>query len=118
MRLLTFFNECTTAPLTYYENSRAQQIIKNNQIFQRPGIGALVSLLKNPRPSLEDEDPKKLGSEYEAQESEGCEEEVIKVQILFDYTTVCIMSMLRQVRDVRKKKSAKCKFSLTILLCV
>ncbi len=56
MRLLTFFNECTTAPLTDYENSRAQQIMKNNQKFQRLGIGILVSIFKNPQPPAEDED--------------------------------------------------------------
>jgi hypothetical protein len=46
--------------------------MKNNQIFQRLGICALVSLLKNPRPSVEDEGPKKLGFEYEPQANEGC----------------------------------------------
>jgi hypothetical protein len=34
--------------------------MKNNQLFQRLEIGTLVSVLKDPRPSLEDEDPKKI----------------------------------------------------------
>jgi hypothetical protein len=61
-------------------------------MFQRLGIGTLVSILKNPRPPVEDEGPENQD-----------------------------MSMsLRQMRDVKKKKkkSARCKFSSTILLCV
>jgi hypothetical protein len=69
--------------------------MKTNQLFQRLEIGTLVSVLKDPRPSLEDEDPKKSRSEYEPEANEGCEEEEIsKVQILLDYTTVCIMSII------------------------
>jgi hypothetical protein len=70
-----FVNECIATPLTEYENSRAHQIMKNNQMFQRLGIDTKVSILKNPQPLAEDEGPKKLGSEYEPQENEGCEEE-------------------------------------------
>jgi hypothetical protein len=84
----------STAPSTEYEKSRGQQIMKNNQIFQRLGIDVLVSLLKNTCPSMEDEGPQKLGFEYEPQANEGCEEEVSKVQILLEYTTVCIMSII------------------------
>jgi hypothetical protein len=44
---------------------------------------------------MEDEGPKKSGSEYQPQANEGCEEEeVIKVQILLHYTTLCIMSII------------------------
>jgi hypothetical protein len=70
--------------------------MKNNQMFQRLGIGTLVSILKNPQPPVEDEGPKKSGSEYHPQANEGCkeEEEVSKVQILLHYTTVCIMSII------------------------
>jgi hypothetical protein len=39
--------------------------MKNSQKFERLGIGILVSILKNPQPPTEDEDPEKLGSEYE-----------------------------------------------------
>jgi hypothetical protein len=39
--------------------------MKNNQIFQRLAIGTLISILKNPRPPVEDEGPEKSGSEYE-----------------------------------------------------
>jgi hypothetical protein len=63
-------------------------------MFQRLGIGTLVSELKNPQPHAEDEGPEKLGYDYEPQANEGCEEEVGKVQILFHYTTVCIMSII------------------------
>jgi hypothetical protein len=67
----------------------------NNQLFQRLGIGTFVSILKNPRPSVEDEGPQKSGSEYEPEANEGCEEkEVSKVQILLGYTTMCIMSII------------------------
>jgi hypothetical protein len=73
----------------------AQQIMKNNRMFQRLGIGTLVSILKNPWPPVEDEGPKKSGYEYEPQENEGCEEEeVSKVQIILHYTTMCIMSTM------------------------
>jgi hypothetical protein len=69
--------------------------MKNNQMFQRLGISALVSLLKNTCSSVDDEGPKKSGYEYELQANEGCEEEgVSKVQILLDYTTMCIMSII------------------------
>jgi hypothetical protein len=49
--------------------------MKNNQMFQKLGIGTLVSILKTPWPPAEDEGPKKLGFEYEPQENEGYEEE-------------------------------------------
>jgi hypothetical protein len=68
--------------------------MKNNQMFQRLWIGTLVSILKNPRPLVEDEGPEKLGSKYHPQANEGCEEEVSKVQILLHYSTVCIMSII------------------------
>jgi hypothetical protein len=70
--------------------------MKNNQIFQRLAIGDMVSLLKNTCPSVEDEGPQKSRSEYEPQANEGCEEEeeANKVQILLEYTTVCIMSII------------------------
>jgi hypothetical protein len=69
--------------------------MKNNQMFQRLGIGTLVSILKNPRPPVEDEGPEKSGSEYHPQENEGCEEEEVSmVQILLHYTTMCIMSII------------------------
>jgi hypothetical protein len=58
--------------------------MKNNKMFQRLGIGTLVSILKNPRPSVEDEGPKKSGSEYELEANEGCEEEEVnKCNTLF-----------------------------------
>jgi hypothetical protein len=66
-------------------------------MFQRLGIGTLVSILKNPRPLAEDEGPEKPRSEYETQANGGCEEEeeeVNKVQILLHYTIVCIMSII------------------------
>jgi hypothetical protein len=70
--------------------------MKNNQMFQRLGIGTLVSILKNPRLPVEDEGLEKSGSKYQPQANEGCEEEeeVSKVQILLHYTTVCIMSVI------------------------
>jgi hypothetical protein len=44
---------------------------------------------------VEDEGLEKLGSEYEPQADEGCEEEKVnKVQILLHYTIVCIMSII------------------------
>jgi hypothetical protein len=44
---------------------------------------------------VDDEGPKKSGYEYELQANEGCEEEgVSKVQILLDYTTMCLMSII------------------------
>jgi hypothetical protein len=47
------------------KNIWAQQIMKNNQMFQRLGISTLASILKNPRPPVEDEGPEKSGSKYE-----------------------------------------------------
>jgi hypothetical protein len=46
---------------------------------------------------VEDESPQKSVSEYVPQTNEGCEEEgeeVSKVQILLNYTTVYIMSII------------------------
>jgi hypothetical protein len=70
--------------------------MKNNQMFRKLGIGTLVSILKNPRPLVEDEGPEKSGSQYEPHKNEGCEEEeeVSKVQILVHCTTMCIMSII------------------------
>jgi hypothetical protein len=53
-------------------------------MFQRLGNGTLVSILRNPEPPVENDGPKKSGSEYEPQGNEGCEEEVSMVQILFN----------------------------------
>jgi hypothetical protein len=70
--------------------------MENNQMFQWLGIGTLISILKNPQAPVEDEGLEKSGSEYEPQANEGCEEEeeVSNVQILLQYTTVCIMSII------------------------
>jgi hypothetical protein len=70
--------------------------MENNQMFQWLGIGTLISILKNPQAPVEDEGLEKSGFEYEPQANEGCEEEeeVSNVQILLQYTTVCIMSII------------------------
>ncbi|KAG8076798.1 hypothetical protein GUJ93_ZPchr0006g45131 [Zizania palustris] len=53
----------TVAPLSDYEKLRAQQIMKNNQVLQSIGLGALTLILKSAH--VEDEDPQKSGSEYD-----------------------------------------------------
>ncbi len=82
------FNECTVAPLTDYEKGRDKYIMENHRVFRSLGITDLSSLFKNARAIVEDEGPQKSGSEYEPQDNEGYEEEVSKVQFLFEYTTM------------------------------
>ncbi|PVH34869.1 hypothetical protein PAHAL_7G050900 [Panicum hallii] len=55
------------ASFSEYEKERAQHIMRNNQIFQRLGIGQLASLLKNV--------PQKSGSEYSPHDNEGLEDD-------------------------------------------
>ncbi|KAG8087872.1 hypothetical protein GUJ93_ZPchr0010g11258 [Zizania palustris] len=55
--------------------------MKNNQVLQSLGLGALTSILKSAhahaRPHVEDEGPQKSGSEYDPRVDEGQPEEVI-----------------------------------------
>jgi hypothetical protein len=65
--------------------------MENHRVFRSLGINALSSILKNARAIVEDEGPQKSGSEYEPQANEGYdEEEVSKVQFLFEYTTMFV----------------------------
>ncbi|PUZ44946.1 hypothetical protein GQ55_8G180000 [Panicum hallii var. hallii] len=63
------------AGFSEYEKERAQHIMRNNQIFQRLGIGQLASLLKNVSANVEDDGPQKSGSEYSPQDNEGLEDD-------------------------------------------
>jgi hypothetical protein len=49
--------------------------MRNNQIFQRLGIGQLASLLKNVSANVEDDGPQKSGSEYSPHDKEGLEDD-------------------------------------------
>ncbi|XP_025828722.1 uncharacterized protein LOC112903710 [Panicum hallii] len=63
------------AGFSEYEKERAQHIMRNNQIFQRLGIGQLASLLKNVSANVEDDGPQKSGSEYSPHDNEGLEDD-------------------------------------------
>jgi hypothetical protein len=93
---------CTAAPMTEYENARAQQIMANNRMFQRLGLSALSSLLKNACANREDDSPQKSGSEYNPDDNEGLDDDtevVSKVEFLYSllYTTLFMQLILSHI---------------------
>ncbi|XP_039823531.1 uncharacterized protein LOC120685593 [Panicum virgatum] len=75
--------EPAETPLTDYERLRAQNMMKNNQMFQRLGLSTLASMINNTSSKSKDDVSQQSGSLYDAQDSEGFEqEEVSKVHRL------------------------------------
>ncbi|RLM69401.1 uncharacterized protein C2845_PM17G02730 [Panicum miliaceum] len=70
--------EPAETPLTDYEHFRAQNMM-NNQIFQRLGLSTLASMINNTSSMSENDVSQESGSFYNAQDSEGSEQEVNKV---------------------------------------
>jgi len=85
--LTVFFNYCIETPLIDYERLRAQNMMENNQMFQRLGLSTLASMINNTSSKSKDDVSRQSGSLYDAQDSEGSEqEEVSKVHILLCIT--------------------------------
>ena len=62
-------------------------MMKNNQMFQRLGLSTLASMINNTSSKSKDDVSRQSGSLYDAQDSEGSEqEEVSKVHILLCIT--------------------------------
>ena len=74
----------TEAPITEYERSRNEEIMKNNRELERLGIKTLVPIVNNTSVERKGEDNEVSGSRYTGQESEDCEDEEVisKVPIL------------------------------------
>jgi len=74
----------TEAPITEYERSRNEEIMKNNRELERLGIKTLVPIVNNTSVERKGEDNEVSGSQYTGQESEDCEDEEVisKVPIL------------------------------------
>jgi len=74
----------TKAPITEYERSRNEEIMKNNRELERLGIKTLVPIVNNTSVERKGEDNEVSGSQYTGQESEDCEDEEVisKVPIL------------------------------------
>ncbi|RLN25579.1 hypothetical protein C2845_PM07G18250 [Panicum miliaceum] len=64
-------------PLTDYERLRAQIMMKNNQIFQSLGLSTLASMINNRSSMSKDGVSQESGSLYDAQDSEGSEQEEV-----------------------------------------
>jgi len=71
----------TEAPITEYEHSRNEEIMKNNQELERLGIKALVPIVNNTSVERKGKDHEVSGSLYigqeSGQESEDCEDEEV-----------------------------------------
>ncbi|CAD6335440.1 unnamed protein product [Miscanthus lutarioriparius] len=71
----------TEAPITEYERSRNQEIMKNNRELERLGIKTLVPIVNNTSVKRKGEDHEVSGSLYTGQESrqesEDCEDEEV-----------------------------------------
>jgi hypothetical protein len=65
----------TEAPITEYERSRNEEIMKNNRELERLGIKTLVPIVNNTSVKRKGEDHEVSGSLYTGQESEDCEDE-------------------------------------------
>ena len=62
-------------------------MMKNNQMFQRLGLSTLASMINNTSSKSKDDVSQESGSLYDAQDSEGSEqEEVSKVHFLLCIT--------------------------------
>ncbi|KAG2588988.1 hypothetical protein PVAP13_5NG391362 [Panicum virgatum] len=69
--------EPAETPLTDYERLRAQNMMKNNQMFQRLGLSTLASMINNTSSKSKDDVSRQSGSLYDAQDSEGSEQEEV-----------------------------------------
>ncbi|CAD6255768.1 unnamed protein product [Miscanthus lutarioriparius] len=73
--------ESGEAPITEYEHSRNEEIMKNNQELERLGIKTLVPIVKNTSVERKGKDHEVSGSLYigqeSGQESEDCEDEEV-----------------------------------------
>jgi len=71
----------TEAPITEYEHSRNEEIMKNNQELERLGIKTLVPIVNNTSVERKGKDHEVSGSLYtgqeSGQESEDCEDEEV-----------------------------------------
>ena len=67
----------TEAPITEYERSRNEEIMKNNRELERLGIKTLVPIVNNTSVERKGEDHEVSGSLYIGQESEDCEDEEV-----------------------------------------
>ncbi|RLN07370.1 hypothetical protein C2845_PM11G15700 [Panicum miliaceum] len=63
--------------LTHYERLRAQNMMENNQLFQRLGLSTLASWINNTSSMSKNDVSQEFGSLYDAQESEGSEQEEV-----------------------------------------
>jgi len=67
----------TEAPITEYERSRNEEIMKNNRELERLGIKTLVPIVNNTSMERKGADHEVSGSLYIGQESEDCEDEEV-----------------------------------------
>ena len=69
-------------------------MMKNNQMFQRLELSTLASMINNTSSKSKDDVSQQSGSLYDAQDSEGFEqEEVSKVHILLCITMFVLLSL-------------------------
>jgi len=73
----------TEVPITEYERSRNEEIMKYNRELERLGIKTLVPIVNNTSVERKGEDNEVSGSRYTGQESEDCEDEEVYVCLSF-----------------------------------
>ena len=89
------------APITEYERSRNEEIMKNNRELERLGIKTLVPIVNNTSVERKGKDHEVSGSLYtgqeSGQESEDCEDEEVYVCLSFIvsyYVSICYLANL------------------------
>lgn len=65
------------APTNEYEKLRAQKIMRNNQLFQRLGLGQLKTLMTATRANNEEDGPQESGSLYDGEDTDGSDQEEV-----------------------------------------
>jgi len=83
--LLSFINlflKCTEASPTEYEKMRAVNMMKNNQLFQRLGLGQLKTMMTATTANNKEGSPRESGSLYDGEASEDSDEEEVSMVLI------------------------------------
>jgi hypothetical protein len=74
--------KCTEDPLTEYENMRAVNMMKNNQLFQRLGLGQLKTMITATSANNKQGSPQESGSLYDGENVEDSGEEDVGMVLI------------------------------------
>ena len=80
----TFFClKCAKPSLNEYEKQRAANMMKNNQLFQRLGLGQLKTMMTTTRSNNKEDGSHESGSLYSGDSSDGSDQEEVSKIIIF-----------------------------------